>query len=435
MSFSVSISLTGLGSNTGPFNLLSNASGSFVVFMTGISKSLIASPAILTVLVPNNTTVIRVQSTGTCTTYIDLFVIGGGPISSTTTSTTITPSTTTTTTVIGPTTTTTTSGGPTTTTTTISGPTTTTTTLIPTTSTTSSTSTTSTTTITPPPSSTTSTTTTTTTIAPPTTSTTSTSSTTSTTTSTSTSTTITTTAEPTTTTTSSTSTTTTIVPECNCYSVQNLSGILAFAPIGLDCNFNNLPEVPPGQTLYVCSATTPGVPPAAPLIITLIGDCSTCPTTTTTTTVCTCVESVTVTVTSIGDITYNDCLGVLQTYAAEGTGTITITNVTNCIDRFSLAGTALYSIDSYGPCCIPPTTTTSSTTTSTSSTSTTTTSEPTSCVGYVLDSGGGSASIEWFDCSGSPLTQTFTGQLTICTDGSGYNVTAGSVSVVSSGPC
>jgi hypothetical protein len=54
---------------------------------------------------------------------------------------------------------------------------------------------------------------------------------------------------------------------------------------------------------------------------------------------------------------------------------------------------------------------------------------PSTCVGYVLDSGGGMASIEWFDCSGSYLTQSFTGQYTICTDGSGYSVTSGSVTV------
>lgn len=59
------------------------------------------------------------------------------------------------------------------------------------------------------------------------------------------------------------------------------------------------------------------------------------------------------------------------------------------------------------------------------------TSGATSCVGYVLDSGFGSASIEWFDCGGSYFTQTFTGQYTICTDGSGYVVTIGSVTVVS----
>lgn len=66
---------------------------------------------------------------------------------------------------------------------------------------------------------------------------------------------------------------------------------------------------------------------------------------------------------------------------------------------------------------------------------TTTTTTVIECVQYVLDSNGSPASIEWFDCGGSPLTQTFNGQYTICTDGSGYTVTGGSVSVVSSGSC
>ena len=54
---------------------------------------------------------------------------------------------------------------------------------------------------------------------------------------------------------------------------------------------------------------------------------------------------------------------------------------------------------------------------------------PTECEGYFLDSGGGLASIEWFDCNGNYLTQSFNGQYVICTDGSGYVVTIGSVTV------
>jgi len=61
----------------------------------------------------------------------------------------------------------------------------------------------------------------------------------------------------------------------------------------------------------------------------------------------------------------------------------------------------------------------------------TSTSGSTSCTGYNLDSNGSSASIEWLDCEGNLLTNTFNGQYTICTDGSGYTVTAGTVSVAS----
>lgn len=81
-----------------------------------------------------------------------------------------------------------------------------------------------------------------------------------------------------------------------------------------------------------------------------------------------------------------------------------------------------------------PTQTPSDTPTQTPSDTPTQTPTPTKpCVGYVLDSNGSPASIEWFDCGGSYLTQTFNGQYTICTDGSGYTVTGGSVSI-NSGP-
>ena len=68
-----------------------------------------------------------------------------------------------------------------------------------------------------------------------------------------------------------------------------------------------------------------------------------------------------------------------------------------------------------------------------SQTTTTTTTNP--CVGYTLDSGVGSASIEWMDCNGIYSTYTFTGQHSICTDGSGYTVTEGSVTANITGPC
>ena len=87
--------------------------------------------------------------------------------------------------------------------------------------------------------------------------------------------------------------------------------------------------------------------------------------------------------------------------------------------------------------CTPTTTTTQTPTVSQTPTFTPTQTNtpsmsatpPSNCVGYVLDSGGGMASIEWFDCSSSYQTQSFTGQYTICTDGSGYVVTIGSVTV------
>lgn len=60
---------------------------------------------------------------------------------------------------------------------------------------------------------------------------------------------------------------------------------------------------------------------------------------------------------------------------------------------------------------------------------------PTGCTEYTLDSGGSPASIEWFGCDSNYYTHTFTGEYIICTDGSGYTVTSGSVTQTGSQPC
>jgi len=98
-----------------------------------------------------------------------------------------------------------------------------------------------------------------------------------------------------TTSTSSTTTTTTASLECTCWSIENLGSPLPVAPIGYDCNLNPLPAIPGGETVYVCSAGVPGVPPGVAMTIINFGDCSNCPTTTSTTTttaepVCVCYE-------------------------------------------------------------------------------------------------------------------------------------------------
>lgn len=94
---------------------------------------------------------------------------------------------------------------------------------------------------------------------------------------------------------------------------------------------------------------------------------------------------------------------------------------------------------------VPPTTTTTTTsvpltttttTTVVSPTTTTTTTIASECIEYYLDSNGTLASIEWFGCDSNFYTHTFNGQYTICTDGSGYTVTGGSVSEYNPpGPC
>ncbi len=103
------ITLTTAGTDTGPFNLLSDVDSYVSPFESNIAKSSLVA-GYTTNLVPDAATIIRVQSTSSlCSNYIDLNY-------PTTTTTTTTSTTTTTTTA--PTTTTTTS---TTTTTTTSG--------------------------------------------------------------------------------------------------------------------------------------------------------------------------------------------------------------------------------------------------------------------------------------------------------------------------
>ena len=101
----VIITLQTAGADTGPtFDLYSNATGSFIVFQTGVAKATLLSPGYTCSIVPDNTTIIRIQSTGVCTSYADVYLV---PASSTTT-TTSTTSTTTSTSTSSTTTTTTT---------------------------------------------------------------------------------------------------------------------------------------------------------------------------------------------------------------------------------------------------------------------------------------------------------------------------------------
>lgn len=93
----VSITLSGAGSSTGPtFNLFSSSNGTtYVPLATGISKTVLQSGYQATV--PNGTTKIKVTSVGACTNSYDA-TIGVVP---TTTTTTTAASTTTTTTTVG----------------------------------------------------------------------------------------------------------------------------------------------------------------------------------------------------------------------------------------------------------------------------------------------------------------------------------------------
>lgn len=90
----VTITLTTAGSDTGPFNLYSNADGYTTAFETGVSKATLVAGYTST-LVPTGTTEVLVQSTGTCDRDLYL-VVAGAPTTTTTSSTTSTTSSSTT---------------------------------------------------------------------------------------------------------------------------------------------------------------------------------------------------------------------------------------------------------------------------------------------------------------------------------------------------
>lgn len=96
----VTITLTLAGSDTGPFNLYSNADGYTSAFQTGVAKSVLEA-GLTTGTVPDGTTEILVRSTGVC--QRDLYLnVAGAPTTTTTTSSTSSTSTTSTTTTLNP---------------------------------------------------------------------------------------------------------------------------------------------------------------------------------------------------------------------------------------------------------------------------------------------------------------------------------------------
>jgi hypothetical protein len=81
----ITITLTSAGSDSGPFDLYTNATGSFTLMESGVSKITLLSGYTVTTL--DGTTVVRVQSTGECTNYQDIPV----GLTTTTTTTTVAP--------------------------------------------------------------------------------------------------------------------------------------------------------------------------------------------------------------------------------------------------------------------------------------------------------------------------------------------------------
>jgi hypothetical protein len=90
----VLVTLTLAGTDVGPFNLYSNVDGYTTPLATGVSRAaLVAGYNLLNV--PDNASVIRTQSTGTCTNYLDILLSGATTTTTSSTSSTTTTSTTT----------------------------------------------------------------------------------------------------------------------------------------------------------------------------------------------------------------------------------------------------------------------------------------------------------------------------------------------------
>jgi hypothetical protein len=94
----VLITLTLAGSDTGPFNLYSNADGYTTAFETGISRAALVAGYTST-LVPQYTTEVLVRSTGVCDRDLYLDVVGAPTTTTTSTSSTSTSTTSTSTTL------------------------------------------------------------------------------------------------------------------------------------------------------------------------------------------------------------------------------------------------------------------------------------------------------------------------------------------------
>ena len=67
----VLITLTVAGTDVGPFNLYSNLDGYISAFETGVSRAALLA-GYSSALVPDFTTIVRVQSTGDCSNNIDI---------------------------------------------------------------------------------------------------------------------------------------------------------------------------------------------------------------------------------------------------------------------------------------------------------------------------------------------------------------------------
>jgi hypothetical protein len=67
----VLITLTTAGANTGPFDLYSDLDNYTIPFATGVPRTSLVAGYSSTV-VPDDTTTIRLKSTGNCSSYVDI---------------------------------------------------------------------------------------------------------------------------------------------------------------------------------------------------------------------------------------------------------------------------------------------------------------------------------------------------------------------------
>jgi hypothetical protein len=91
----VLVTLTLAGTDVGPFNLFSNVDGYTTPLATGVSRAALLAGYSLAG-VPDAASIIRAQSTGTCTNFLDMLLSGATTTTTTSTSSTSTTSTTTT---------------------------------------------------------------------------------------------------------------------------------------------------------------------------------------------------------------------------------------------------------------------------------------------------------------------------------------------------
>lgn len=71
----VTITLTAAGADTGPFDIYTDADLFTNPIVTGLSKATLTA-GYVSVIIPSAATIIRVQSTGTCSNHIDLPISG-----------------------------------------------------------------------------------------------------------------------------------------------------------------------------------------------------------------------------------------------------------------------------------------------------------------------------------------------------------------------